>query len=238
MNSRVGFRLALTGILVLVLISGASGPGVAQSELGQPELDTRLSVEQSSFFDNSTIVVGQSGNTVPDVDGEEDDDEEEGSSIIGDWWGLGGEATETPYVGLVELGVLVLTVGLVGYFVGKRTTYMPTQYRRYLLPTHEWSMLIGTALTVPHFVFVEEWEGLGFAVGVLLAIEVLSGLYGRHLHRHVIRLGRGTETAPVVGNLFEVTKETLFSRWRWIHRSLTLLTAIVLVLHIVTAVGE
>lgn len=99
-------------------------------------------------------------------------------------------------------------------------------------------MLLGTALTVPHFFAVEDWEGLGFAVGVLLAIEVASGLYGRHLHRHVIRLGRGDESPRVLGRVIQLSKDTLFTRWRWLHRSLTVLTALVLVLHILTAIGE
>jgi hypothetical protein len=169
---------------------------------------------------------------------EEGGEEEEGASVLGEWWGLGGEASEAPYIGLVELGVVVLTVGLGGYMLSKRLSVIPAQYRRYLLPAHEWSMLIGTALTVPHFFAVEEWEGLGFAVGVLLAIEVASGLYGRHLHRHVIRLGRGDESPPVLGRVIQLSKDTLFTRWRWLHRSLTVLTALVLVLHILTAIGE
>jgi len=237
MNSRAAIRLVLAGILALVLIGGVSGFGVAQSEPVRQEMDNGPAVAAFSVSDMSTDVLAQSGTNQPDV-AEEGEDDEEGPRLLGDWWGLGGEATETAYIGLVELGVLVLTVGLGGYLVGKRTAYMPPQYRRHLLPAHEWSMLVGTALTVPHFVFVEEWEELGLAVGVLLAIEVLSGLYGRHLHRHVIKLSRGTETTPVVGNFLDITKQTLFSRWRWIHRSLTLVTAIVLVLHIVTAVGD
>ncbi|CCQ33389.1 hypothetical membrane protein [Halorhabdus tiamatea SARL4B] len=158
--------------------------------------------------------------------------------LLGEWWGLGGEANEAPYIGLVEIGVVILTLGLGGYMLGKRTSLVPIQYRRYLLPAHEWSMLLGTVLTVPHFLAVEEWEGLGLAVGVLLAVEVVSGVYGRHLHRHVIRLGRGDESPSIFGAVIETSNETLFSRWRWIHRSLTVVTAIVLVAHIVTAIGD
>jgi hypothetical protein len=169
---------------------------------------------------------------------EDEEETEEGRSVIGDWWGLGGEAQETAYMGLVELGVVVLTLGLGGYMLAKRTSVVPAQYRRYLLPAHEWSMLLGTALTAPHFFGVEEWEGLGFAVGVLLAIEVASGLYGYYLHRHVIRLGRGDESPVILGTILALSKKMVFSRWRWIHRSLTVVTAVVLVLHIVTALGE
>jgi hypothetical protein len=141
-------------------------------------------------------------------------------------------------MGLVELGVTLLVVGVLGYSIGKRTSIVPLQYRRYLLQAHEWTVLVGTALVIPHFVFVEEWEGLGFLLGILIAIEVLSGIYGSHLHRHVIRLDRGGESPPFVGGVLKITKKTLFSRWRRIHVLLTFLTGVVLVLHIVTTVGD
>jgi hypothetical protein len=172
-----------------------------------------------------------------DEEGEDEDEDESGPALLGDWWGLGGEATETAYVGLVELGVVVLVVGVAGYSAAKRTSVLPTRFRPRLLQAHEWSMLVGTALVAPHFVAVEEWEGLGLLVGILLAIEVTSGLYGRHLHRHVIRLGRGEETPPVAGRVLDVTKARLLSRWRRIHVQLTAVTAVVLVAHVLTALG-
>lgn len=173
-----------------------------------------------------------------EAEGGEGEDDEAGARVISEWWGLGGEAREAPYLGLAELGVTLLAVGLVGYSAGKRTGVLPVRFRRYLLPAHEWTMLAGTALTGPHFLAVEEWEGLGVVLGLLLGVEILSGLYGRHLHRHVIRLGRGDEPASLVGRLVEMSKATMFSRWRRIHVSLTVLTAVVLVLHVVTAVGD
>ncbi|MEF8813387.1 MAG: hypothetical protein V5A55_06160 [Halovenus sp.] len=161
----------MIGILALVLVIGACVPGVAQPEPVQPATDTVPSGVDLSVSDESTSVVGQLGDERPDLD--EGEDGEEGASIIlsdgtvdtftrptwneqnimtsvrqyiGDWLGLGGKATETAYVGLVELGIIVLIVGLAGYAIGKRTAYVPAQYRRYLLPAHEWSMLVGTAL--------------------------------------------------------------------------------------------
>lgn len=235
------------------MIVGAAGVGAGQSVAGPAGGDGAQSSVFSSDADIETVQSGQSvegvGSTPPVAQVEEPNEDENGEgaeseneegrgTLLGEWWGLGGEASEAPYIGLVELGVVILTLGLGGYMLGKRTSLVPVQYRRYLLPAHEWSMLVGTALTVPHFVAVEKWEGLGLAVGILLAVEVLSGVYGRHLYRHVIRLGRGEETPSFLGTAIETSKETLFSQWRWVHRSLTVLTAIVLVAHIVTAIGE
>nr|WP_264475395.1 hypothetical protein [Halorubellus salinus] len=171
-------------------------------------------------------------------DAEDTDEDETGASLIGDWWGLGGEVNEAPYIGVVEAGVVFLVLGVLEYSIVKRKRLLPVQYRRYQLQTHQWVVLIGTALTLPHFIAVEEWEGFGLAVAVLLGVEVVSGLYGRYLHRHVVRLGRGDETPSVVGRVLTVTKETLFSRWRRVHVLLTVVTAIILVLHIITAIGD
>ncbi|WP_306712213.1 hypothetical protein [Haloarcula sp. H-GB4] len=171
-------------------------------------------------------------------DAEDSDEDETGASLIGDWWGIGGEVSEAPYIGVVEAGIVFLVLGVLGYSIVKRKRLLPVQYRRYQLQTHQWVVLIGTALTLPHFIAVEEWEGLGLGVAVLLGVEVASGLYGRYLHRHVVRLGRGDETPSVVGRVLTVTKETLFSGWRRVHVLLTVVTAIVLVLHIITAIGD
>lgn len=249
LNRRTVFgslRRGLIGCLLLILIVGTSGVVVAHPASSSPGVDSISSESLEGAPDH----LGQqviSPDPVPQVEqveaeGEEAETEggesgEGGQSLIGDWWGLGEEAQETAYMGLVELGVVILTIGLGGYMLAKRTSIVPAQYRRYLLPAHEWSMLLGIALTAPHFFGVEEWEGLGFAVGVLLAIEVISGLYGYYLHRHVIRLGRGDESPAILSNVLALSKKTVFSRWRWIHRSLTVVTAVVLVLHIVTAIG-
>ncbi|MFB6227237.1 MAG: hypothetical protein ABEH88_01415 [Halobacteriales archaeon] len=268
MRDAVDRRTVLIVGLVLGAIVGLSGIGTAHSDTSLQPVDVADVTEATEIRDRppaqsdppvAELAEQEEGDTVGcdsmeifatpgwripprtySRQYEEDGGETEngGASLLGDWWGLGGEAQETPYIGLVELGVLVLTLGLGGYMIGKRSSLVPAQYRRYLLPAHEWSMLAGTALTAPHFFAVEEWEGLGFAVGVLLAIEVASGLYGRHLHRDVIRLSRRNETPPVLGYLLDVSKGVVFSRWRWIHRSLTVVTAAVLVLHIVTAIGE
>ncbi|MEF8776063.1 MAG: hypothetical protein V5A43_06130 [Haloarculaceae archaeon] len=84
----------------------------------------------------------------------------------------------------------------------------------------------------------EEWEGTGVAVGMLLAFEVASDPYGRHLHRHVIRLGRGEDSPRLFVGVIALTKRALFSRLRWIHRSLTVITILVLLVHVVTAFGD
>lgn len=251
MNPRQSLWRGLIWCVLLILIVGTSGAVGAHPASSSPGGDSISSKSFEGAPDQFEQQV-RSPDPVPqveqvevkDVEGETEseeengEDEEGGGSVIGDWWGLGEEAQETAYMGLVELGVVILTVGLGGYMLAKRTSIVPVQYRRYMLPAHEWSMLLGTALTAPHFFGVEEWEGLGFAVGVLLAIEVISGLYGYYLHRHVIRLGRGNESPTILSNVLALSKRAVFSRWRWIHRSLTVVTAVVLVLHIVTAIGD
>ncbi|MFB6092968.1 MAG: hypothetical protein ABEK02_08170 [Haloquadratum sp.] len=170
-----------------------------------------------------------------------DTERETGAGPIGDWWGLGGEASEAPYIGVVEGGVVLLVVGVLGYSLAKRTRLsrpLPARFRRYQLQAHQWFVLVGTGLTLPHLLAVDEWEGVGLAVGVLLGIEVASGLYGRYLHRHVVRLGRGDESPSAVGRFLTVTKATLFSRWRRVHVLLTVVTGLVLFFHVVAAVGE
>jgi hypothetical protein len=171
-------------------------------------------------------------------DGERDEEDEEGVAVLGEWWGLGGEASEAPYVGLVELGVVLLAVGMLGYSAGKRTGLVPNEHRRRLLQLHEWTVLAGVALTVPHFVAVEEWEGVGLVVAILLAVEVASGVYGRHLHRYVVRMGRGDDSSAVAARLVGLSNRVLFRRWRRVHVLLTVATAASIALHVVTAVGE
>lgn len=224
--------------LVLLAVAGIaltiSVPTVAA---GSP-VDDRATIQSEAgeidSFGGGYTDIGEAG----DDQDEDAEGDEAGARVVGEWWGLGGEAREAPYLGLAELGVVLLVVGVGGYSLGKRTSIVPLRYRRRLLQGHEWTVLAGTGLTVPHFVAVEEWEGLGLAVALLLAIEVASGLYGRHLHRHVVRLGNGEESPSVVGRLFEGTKNTLFSRWRRVHVMLTLVTGVVLFLHIVTAIGD
>lgn len=241
MVRHLALRRSLVTLIFVAVLLGSSGIAVATPASAQSAL-AGADGGQLQLPANDGPDLAQQADTRAQLEEEEEeaeeDEEEGGGALIGDWWGLGEEAQEAPYMGLVELGVVLLAVGLAGYSIGKRTGLLPPQYRRYLLPAHEWTMLVGTALTVPHFLFVEEWEGLGLAVGILLAIEVLSGVYGRHLHRHVIRLGRGEEPAPLVAYLIALPKRTVFSRWRRIHVMLTILTALVLVAHIVTAVGE
>lgn len=125
---------------------------------------------------------GLNGGKGEGEDAEDSEEDETGASLIGDWWGLGGEVNEALYIGVVEAGVVFLVAGVFGYSLVKRKRLLPVQYRRYQLQTHQWVVLIGTGLTLPHFIAVEEWEGLGLAVVVLLGVEVMSGLYGRYLH--------------------------------------------------------
>jgi hypothetical protein len=222
----------LLSLALIVVLAGTVVPGAA------------LSAPASQAPPGELVDGTIDQQTVADVDEEEYEDgdehegDETGARVLAEWWGLGGEASEAPYMGLVELGVVVLVVGMLGYSAGKRTSVVPLRYRLRLLQAHEWTMLAGTALVVPHFVAVEEWEGLGLLVAILLGIEVASGLYGRHLHRHVIRFGRGKETAPLVGRVLEVTKRSVLARWRRVHVLLTIVTGVVLVLHIVTAIGD
>ena len=159
-----------------------------------------------------------------------------GSQILPEWWGLGGNARETPFIGLAELGVTLLIVGVLGYSAGKRFSLVPPRHRLRLLKTHESTMLVGVALTLPHF-FSSEWGGTGLLVGIFFAIEVSSGIYGRHLHRYVVRLGRRNEQSVLFSSLFDMTNRTVFRRWHKVHVRLTIITTIVLFIHIVTAVG-
>lgn len=226
-------RRTALAIALVVLVSGfGTGQAGAVPVDVEDTGDIGLSEQPASS-------VEEIGDEAEDEDSEAHEEEDEsGANFVGDWWGLGGEVSEAPYVGLAEGGVVLLAVGVFGYSLAKRWKLIPVRYRRYQLQAHQWIVLVGTGLTLPHFLAVEEWEGLGLAVGVLLGIEVASGLYGRYLHRHVVRLGRGDETPSVGGRLLAVTKESLFSRWRRVHVLLTIVTAVVLVLHIVTAVGD
>ena len=233
-------RLPRAG-LILVLLLVVSGVGTAQAGASPVNAESAAAQSVHPSEQSFSLVEDVDGSSGEEEDGEDAEDAEEdeaGPSLIGDWWGLGGEVSEAPYIGVVEAGVVFLAVGVFGYSLAKRKQLLPVRYRRYQLQTHQWIVLIGTGLTLPHFIAVEEWEGLGLMVAILLGIEVVSGLYGRYLHRHVVRLGRGDETPSVVGRLLTVTKETLFSRWRRIHVLLTVVTAIVLVLHIITAIGD
>lgn len=255
MGIQISRRVIIIGSLFLVAMIVLSGSGAAHSGTSSQNIEAKYLTTPPETLDSLPIQSDRLGAQIAEVQKaeqaadeseewegdeaeEEDSDKKAGATLLGDWWGLGGEVAETPYIGLVEIGVIILGIGLGGYTLGKRTSLLPSQYRRYLLPAHEWTMLVGTGLTVPHFFVVEEWEGLGFLVGILLAVEVLSGFYGRHLHRHVIRIDRGSETDPLLGRLIEISKETLFSRWRQVHISLTLVTGLVFILHIVTAIGE
>jgi hypothetical protein len=217
----------LVGVVLIVLLAGSLLTGAVQgTETGVSEVDSPAVSTYADYDDGD------------EYEDEEEEEDEEGAGILGDWWGLGGEAQGAPYVGIVELSVVAGVVGVGGYSLGKRTGIVPLQHRRRLLQAHEWVLLAGAALAVPHFVAVEEWEGLGLFLGVLIAVELASGLYGRYLHRHVLRLGRGDEVPPLLGRVLTVTKRSVLTRWRTAHVLLTIATAIVLLLHIVTAVGD
>jgi len=244
-------RYARTAVLVCLLVFVGGGAGVTHAA-ASPAETAQLSAAVADQPGLAEDVDGEEGYGDGDgdhgdddddyedesEDEDEDDEDDDGAGLLGDWWGLGGEANEAPYIGIAEVGVGLLLVGVLGYSVVKRKRLLPARYRRYQLQTHQWIVLVGTTLTLPHFAAVDEWEGFGLAVGILLAIEVASGLYGRYLHRHVVQLGRGSETAPVVDRVLSVTKQTLFSRWRRVHVLLTAVTALFIVLHVVVAVGE
>lgn len=66
--------------------------------------------------------------------------------------------------------------------MNKRDPFVPIRYRPYTLQPHEWLMLVGTSLVVPHVLFAEDFEGLRLFIAILLVIGVASGFYGRHLH--------------------------------------------------------
>lgn len=232
---RLSVRIAgLVGILVVLTVAV---PGVGHVSAGDDIANNGFAVDTTGEQTQTDYaVVALEAESELGDSGESED--ETGRNLIGDWWGLGGETGEAPYIGIAEIGIVLLVVGVLGYSIVKRNSIVPVRLRRYQLPTHQWVMLVGTALTLPHFVAVEEWEGVGLILGVLLGVEVVSGLYGRYLHRHVIRLGRGAERAPILGTALNVTKEMLFTRWRQVHVLLTVVTGLALVLHVVTAVGD
>ncbi|MDY6775410.1 MAG: hypothetical protein SV253_04945 [Halobacteria archaeon] len=225
-------KIAVAGLLVSALAVGLSVSGHVDTSDGSNSLSVLEFTDSDSVDEYQLQGFGEE-------EGEESEEEsEEGVSLLPDWWGLGGEANEAPYIGLVEIGVTVLVVGVLGYSAGKRLSVVPSKYRRNLLRAHEWTMLAGTALTVPHFVFVEEWGGTGLLVGILLGVEVISGVYGRRIHRDVMRLGRGDETAEIVGRIRDISNKVVLSKWHTVHIWLTLATGVVLVVHIITAVAD
>jgi len=169
-------RLRRAG-LVVVLLLAVSGVGIVQAG-ASPGHGENVAV-------NSINPSEQSFSLAEDVNGlngeeeehtEDSEEDETGASLVGDWWGLGGEVNEAPYIGVVEAGVVFLVVGVLGYSLVKRKRLLPVRYRRYQLQTHQWIVLVGTALTLPHFVAVEEWEGLGLAVAVLPTACRFTGL--------------------------------------------------------------
>ncbi|GKZ12741.1 hypothetical protein [Haladaptatus sp. T7] len=233
-------RRVLRWVVVLALVFGTVGGTTAAAV-----------ADGTNREDGTNRVDGVAGTNAPSLAMQEEVQEEEegeneaerenggaGAGIVPEWWGFGGEAAEAAYVGLAELGVAVLLIGVLGYSVGKRTGIVPPKYRLRSLKLHEGTMLVGAALTVPHFLLAEEEGGVGSLVVLFLAVEVASGFYGRHLHRHVVRMGRGEATPAVVGSVFDVTNRVLFRRWRTIHVWLTVVTALVIALHVLTAVGD
>ncbi|MEF8773822.1 MAG: hypothetical protein V5A37_03790, partial [Halobacteriales archaeon] len=226
-TATVGALLLVAALLAVLAVSGIASGHPATTPAGTPPQSVGVATDTGAPV-GGPPALGDGGATrsavhaldveeddeEPAEDDEPDDEEEEGTGPLGNWWGLGDEATEAPFVGLVELGSALLVVGVAGYAAGKRTGLVPPRWRRHLLSAHEWTMLAGVALTAPHFLAVEEWAGLGLLVATLLVIEVASGFYGRYLHRYVVRLGRGDEPAPVVGRVVETTRTAVFSRWR------------------------
>lgn len=166
MESRIGFSVGLVGcvrLLADVAGSGAFARGSDTVQLGSPDEQATAAPhapdEPSDPTRYPTAGAAANGEVVDENEGVEagGKEAEDGATVIGDWWGLDGEARETPYVELVELGVLLFGVGLGRYSLGKRTRLVPP----------------GT--------------------------EVVSGLYGCHLHRRVVRLGRVSRYHPSLG---------------------------------------
>ena len=123
--------------LVVVLLLVASGVGTIQAG-ASPVGGDHAVVKNLDATEQSLPPVAD----VDELDGEEEegedaedsDEDETGASLIGDWWGLGGEVSEAPYIGVVEAGVVFLVLGVPGYSIVKRKRLLPVQYRRYQLP--------------------------------------------------------------------------------------------------------
>lgn len=113
-------RCVLAGIVVLLTVASLpavqASPAVSDSGSAPDPVSVQSTGQGSDVpFDSDD---GEEGELEEDENGADEDEDEDGISIVGEWWGLGGEASEAPYIGLVELGVTVLAVGVTGYSLG------------------------------------------------------------------------------------------------------------------------
>ncbi|AIF70165.1 hypothetical protein PAP_08925 [Palaeococcus pacificus DY20341] len=159
------------------------------------------------------------------------------------------ENDEAQFAGLAEAGFIIITAGILFYSIIKRTPFidykkgsfsinlnheMPFLEVRaplYPLDIHHFLVVLGSLLTIPHFISCQDYStpfGLtGLLLGFALLIENASGFYGRYLHAKVERLRREV-SSPY---LKEALKK--FRRWRELHIVWTVVMYLILALHLV-----
>ncbi|ALM74975.1 conserved membrane hypothetical protein [Thermococcus barophilus] len=159
------------------------------------------------------------------------------------------ESEEAQFGGLAEVGFAVITAGIVLYSVVKRTPFIEYKKGHFfiavnpempflrlraplsLLDIHHLLVILGSLMTLPHFISCQDYStpaGLtGLLLGFILLIENISGFYGRYLHAKVEKLRREISNPY----LKEALKK--FRRWREFHIAWTVVMYIILVLHVI-----
>jgi|GEM_PF-5545035 hypothetical protein len=163
-----------------------------------------------------------------------------------------GEEDEAGYAGLAEFGFVLITIGIVLYSLVKRTPFIAFKKEKEisihlsatmpfvkiafplsLLDIHHVFTIIGSLLTVPHFLSCNDYStpfGLtGLLLGIVLLGENISGFYGRYLHGKIERLRRQIEH-PLLKELLKK-----FRAWRTFHIAWTILLYLLLALHVAFA---
>ncbi|USH00178.1 hypothetical protein K1720_01490 [Thermococcus argininiproducens] len=159
------------------------------------------------------------------------------------------ENNEAQFGELAGAGFIVITAGIVLYSIIKGTSFV--EYRKgsfsielsqemsflkarvplSLLDIHHILVVIGSLLTLPHFISCQDYStpaGLtGLLLGFILLIENVSGFYGRYLHAKVEKLRREVNNPYLKGTLKK------FRIWRELHIAWTLVMYFLLVLHVI-----
>lgn len=159
---------------------------------------------------------------------------------------------EAEYGSLAGFGFVLITIGTVFYSLGKRTNlmdfkkgekiqislhstmpFLKIRFPLSLFDTHHILVVIGSVLTIPHYLSCEEYNTLfeytGLYMGIVLIIENVSGFYGRFLHVKIERL-RSQINHPFLKELLKK-----FRVWRTIHIFFTILLYVLLACHIALA---
>lgn len=162
------------------------------------------------------------------------------------------EEEEAGYGGLARFGFVLITIGVVFYPLVKRAPlidlkkskemrisihstmpFLRVKFPLRLLEVHHILVIIGSALTLPHFISCNDYGnpfGLtGLLLGIALLVENISGFYGRYLHVKIERLRKQVNNSL----LKEFLKK--FRAWRTVHSVGTILLYILLAVHVALA---